>query len=80
MTKAAFLLASLAGLLAACGVRAPLQPEPGESLPVAPETAASQPTAEDLLRRPPIAAPARVDELLTRSEEREEDRFDLPPQ
>jgi predicted small lipoprotein YifL len=79
MLRGALLIASLAGL-AACGVRAPLQPEPGESLPVAPETAASQPTAEELLRRPPIAAPARIDELLTRSEEREEDRFDLPPQ
>jgi hypothetical protein len=66
--------------LAACGVRAPLQPEPGESLPVAPQTAARQPTSEELLARPAIAAPARVDELLTRSEEREEDRFDLPPQ
>jgi predicted small lipoprotein YifL len=79
MTKAALLIASLLSL-AACGVRAPLQPEPGESLPVAPETAPSQPTAEELLRRPPIAAPARVDELLTRSEERADDRFDLPPQ
>ncbi|HEX9932086.1 MAG TPA: hypothetical protein VGB08_04535 [Allosphingosinicella sp.] len=79
MIKPALLTASLAAL-AACGVRAPLQPEPGESLPVAPETAARQPTAEDLLRRPPIAAPSRIDELLTRSQEREEDRFDLPPQ
>ena len=79
MLRAALLIASLVGL-AACGVRAPLQPEPGESLPVAPETAARQPTAEELLRRPPIAAPARIDELLTRSEERGEDRFDLPPQ
>ncbi|HYJ29203.1 MAG TPA: hypothetical protein VEW25_02535 [Allosphingosinicella sp.] len=75
------LLTLAAGLaLAACGVRAPLQPEPGQSLPVAPATAARQPTSEELLERPPIAAPARVDELLTRSEEREEDRFDLPPQ
>jgi predicted small lipoprotein YifL len=75
------LLTSAAALaIAACGVRAPLQPEPGESLPVAPETAARQPTSEELLERPPIAAPARVDELLTRSEERDEDRFDLPPQ
>ena len=72
--------AAAALALAACGVRAPLQPEPGQSLPVAPETAAHQPTSEELLQRPPIAAPARVDELLTRSEEREEDRFDLPPQ
>jgi predicted small lipoprotein YifL len=79
MRKAALLIGTVV-LLAGCGVRAPLQPEPGESLPVAPETAARQPTSEELLARPPIAAPARVDELLTRSEEREEDRFDLPPQ
>ena len=70
----------LAALLAACGVRAPLEPEPGRPLPVRPETAARQPTSEELLEPPPIARPARVDELLTRSEEREEDRFDLPPQ
>ena len=79
MTKAVVLTGALL-LLGACGVRAPLQPEPGERLPVAPETAARQPGSEELLERPPIAAPARVDELLTRSEEREEDRFDLPPQ
>jgi predicted small lipoprotein YifL len=67
-------------LLAGCGARAPLEPEPGHALPVAPETAARQPTSEELLDPPPIARPARVDELLTRSEEREDDRFDLPPQ
>ena len=78
--KRILLTAAAALALAACGVRAPLQPEPGQSLPIAPETAARQPTSEELLQRPPIAAPARVDELLTRSEEREEDRFDLPPQ
>ena len=79
MIKSALLIASVL-LVAGCGVRAPLQPEPGANLPVAPETAARQPTSEELLARPPIAAPARIDELLTRSEEREEDRFDLPPQ
>lgn len=78
--KRILLTVATAALLAGCGVRAPLQPEPGESLPAAPATAARQPTSEELLERPPIAAPARVDELLTRSEEREEDRFDLPPQ
>ena len=66
--------------LAGCGVRAPLEPEPGENLPVRPGTAARQPDSEELLTPPPNARPARVDELLTRSEEREEDRFDLPPQ
>ncbi len=79
MSKAAFALAA-ALLAAGCGVRAPLEPEPGESLPAAPATAERAPTAEELLERPPIARPSRVDELLTRSEEREEDRFDLPPQ
>ncbi|HYG31094.1 MAG TPA: lipoprotein [Allosphingosinicella sp.] len=78
MTRRLLFIATL--LLAGCGVRAPLEPEPGQSLPVAPETAAGQPTSEELLEPPPIARPARVDELLTRSEEREEDRFDLPPQ
>ena len=72
--------AGAALLLAACGVRAPLEPPPGENLPVRPETATQTPTSEELLERPPIARPARIDELLTRSEEREEDRFDLPPQ
>ena len=72
--------ATMLALLAGCGVRAPLEPPPGESLPVAPETAPRAATSEELLERPPIARPARVDELLTRSEEREEDRFDLPPQ
>jgi hypothetical protein len=67
-------------VLGACGVRSPLEPEPGRPLPVQPETAARQPSSEELLEPPPIARPARVDELLTRSEEREEDRFDLPPQ
>lgn len=66
--------------LAACGVRTPLEPPPGERLPVQPETATRAPTSEELLEPPPITRPARVDELLTRSEEREEDRFDLPPQ
>jgi hypothetical protein len=79
MMRARLILAG-ALLLAACGVRAPLEPEPGHPLPVQPETAARAPTSEELLAPPPIARPARVDELLTRSEEREEDRFDLPPQ
>ena len=77
---ARLILAAGLAMLGGCGVRAPLQPEPGQALPVAPETAARQPTSEELLAPPPIARPARVDELLTRSEEREEDRFDLPPQ
>ena len=66
-------------LLAACGLREPLEPRPGESLPTAPAMASRPLTAEELLTPPPIARPNRVDELLRRSEEREDDRFDLPP-
>ncbi|HEX8525394.1 lipoprotein [Allosphingosinicella sp.] len=79
MTRTGFAIAAVL-LLAACGVRAPLEPAPGAALPVAPETATRAQTADELLEGPPIARPARVDEALTRSEEREEDRFDLPPQ
>lgn len=75
--KALLLLAAI--LLAGCGSREPLQPPPGASLPVAPETAPRAATTEELLTPPPMAAPQRVDETLTRSEEREDDRFDLPP-
>jgi hypothetical protein len=78
MRSALALLMLLAA--AGCGVRAPLAPAPGGSLPVMPETATRAPTSEELLAPPPITRPARVDELITRSEEREEDRFDLPPQ
>ena len=64
--------------LAACGGREPLRPKPGESLPVAPKMAAKAPTTEELLTPPPAARPERVDEPLRRSEERRDDRFDLP--
>ena len=74
-------LAALALVLAAgCGGREPLRPAPGETMPPAPALADEAPTTTELLTPPPIARPDRVDELLRRSEEREEDRFDLPPQ
>jgi hypothetical protein len=66
-------------LLAGCGDRQELQPPPGASMPVAAAMASKAPTAAELLEAPPIARPERVNELLTRSEERREDRFDLPP-
>jgi hypothetical protein len=66
-------------LLAGCGKVEPLRPAAGESLPVAPAQAARAPTTEELLTPPPIARPARQDDTLRRSEEREDDRFDLPP-
>ena len=70
---------ALAVALAACGSRADLKPQAGHALPVAPLGRADRPTADELLVRPQQAAPARNVELRTRSEEREDDPFDLPP-
>ncbi len=73
------ILILVAATLSACGLKEPLQPPPGETLPPAPAAARAAPTSEDLLAIPTIARPERVDELLRRSEERPADRFDLPP-
>lgn len=67
-------------MLAACGARAPLTPPAGTSLPVAPHGATTPPTTEELLRRDALAAPERSVELRRRSEERQDDPFDLPPE
>ena len=67
------------GLLAACGNMEPLQPEAGHSMPVKPAMAARAPTTDELLAPPSNARPARQDDGLRRSEEREDDPFDLPP-
>jgi hypothetical protein len=66
-------------VIGACGQMAELQPAPGQRLPVKPLLASSTPTAEQLLTPPTNARPARVDELIKRSEPRKPDRFDLPP-
>ncbi len=70
----------VAALLCGCGARAPLTPPQGASLPIAPYGAPGQPTAEELLRREALAAPERSVELRRRSEERQDDPFDLPPE
>jgi len=70
---------ALALALAACGNRVDLRPAAGESLPPAPVGRADAPTADELLTRTPQQAPKRTVELRTRSEEREDDPFDLPP-
>jgi predicted small lipoprotein YifL len=71
--------ATLLVALAGCGGREPLRPAAGEQMPPAPALAARAPTTDELLTPAPIARPERVDETLRRSEEREDDRFDLPP-
>lgn len=78
MRLAAVLLA--ASLLTACGQRTDLEPKAGQSLPPAPYGAEVQPDAEELLKLDTLAAPQRSVELRRRSEDREDDPFDLPPE
>ncbi|WP_341711247.1 lipoprotein [Erythrobacter sp.] len=66
--------------LAACGQKSSLEPAPDAALPPAPFGAEAQPSAEELLAQQPQAAPDRTVELRRRSEEREDDPFDLPPE
>jgi len=65
--------------LSACGAARDLKPAAGESLPVAPYGAAATPTPKDLLTASTQARPSRTDDLLTSSEERQGNEFDLPP-
>ncbi|WP_206367537.1 hypothetical protein [Sphingomonas sp. HDW15A] len=74
-----FAILALPLAITACGDTAPLRPAAGQSLPVKPALAQTTPDASDLLETTPMAAPERVDELITRSQRRETDRFDLPP-
>lgn len=69
-----------AASLAACGQQAQLQPVPPDTLPPAPYGAETKPEADELLQLDPLAAPERSVELRTRSEERGDDPFDLPPE
>jgi hypothetical protein len=66
--------------LSACGQRADIEPLANASLPPAPYGAETQPEAEELLELETLAAPERSVELRRRSEEREDDPFDLPPE
>lgn len=66
--------------LAACGQKAELEPLPGHSMPPAALGAKAEPDTEKLLELDPLAAPPRSVELRKRSEEREDDAFDLPPE
>ena len=75
--RALLLLSPLA--LAGCGNPAPLVPPAGRSLPPALVGAETPPTAAELIEPTEQARPGRTDEILTKSEERTPDRFDLPP-
>lgn len=66
--------------LGACGSTADLEPVAGNTLPPAPYGTAEKPSAEELLELDTQAVPERSVELRKRSEEREDDPFDLPPE
>ena len=76
----ALMLTILVLTLAGCAQRTTLEPAAGRALPVAAYGAKSTPDADALLTPPPQAAPARNVELRSRSEQRADDPFDLPPE
>lgn len=78
--KLAIAILPLALMAGACAQQTPLEPTPGATMPATPYGADEQPDADDLLERSAQAAPERNVELRTRSEEREVDPFDLPPE
>lgn len=65
--------------LAACGKVGDLEPRTGQSLPPKAYGQTSTPSAEALSTPSVQARPGRSDELLRRSERREDDPFDLAP-
>ena len=68
-----------AALLGACGAKEDLKPPANQPAPAIPVGAKRAPTTEELTTPDAQARPARSDELLKRSEQREPDDFDLPP-
>ena len=71
------LLALLA--LTACGKQGKLTPVPPHRSPAKAAAMIVPPTPEDMLKLPPQSAPNRVDDPIEKSQERPDDRFNLPP-
>ena len=81
MNRLAFKTAAALSLLtlAACGAERELEPQAGQALPPTPYGRSDPPSSAELLALDPQAAPERSVELRRKSEEREDDPFDLPP-
>jgi len=79
MTAQRILVVITLAALAGCGRVADLHPAPGHSLPVKPLMARATPTVDELMTPPSYTRPARVDELVKKSQPRPQDPFDLPP-
>lgn len=80
MNRRLLIIVPLVLLAAACAQKKELKPVAGEPLPPAPYGSDHQPSAAELIKPTPQAAPQRSVELRTRSEPREDDPFDLPPE
>ena len=83
MTHRSFVLCSIPlslGLLTACGQKVDLEPLAGQTLPAKPIGSDVLSDSADLLAVDTQAAPERSVELRKRSEAREDDPFDLPPE
>jgi len=66
-------------LLAGCGRQGELMRRDGQGAPPLPIGAIAAPTPTQMLELPTEARPTRVDDPLKKSEERRDDRFNLPP-
>ena len=80
MNRRLLIVVPLVLLAAACAQKKDLKPVAGEALPPAPYGSDHQPSAAELLKPDTQAQPQRSVELRTRSEERSDDPFDLPPE
>lgn len=80
MTRTRKLLLIGLGLsLAACGKVGDLEPRTGNAMPPKAYGQKAEQTAEALTTPSVQARPGRTDELLKRSERRQDDPFDVPP-
>lgn len=66
--------------VSACGNRKDLRPQAGSELPPAPYGRSTKPSSDELLEASTQARRESSVELRTRSEERQPDPFDLPPE
>jgi hypothetical protein len=79
MTLRKPVLIALALCAAGCGKVGDLEPRSGNSLPPKAYGQKEEQSAAALTRPSVQARPGRTDELLKRSERREDDPFDVPP-
>ena len=79
MTRKAGFGIAAALLLAGCGKVYQLHPAEGRAMPAKAAQALKAPPVDQFIAAPSQTRPERVDDLLRKSEERRDDKFDLPP-